>query len=204
MEKEIYDLLQMEKKLKKYLDKSRFLHTQGVMYTCASMAMVYDADMEKAQVAGLLHDCAKCIPNDKKLSMCKKNHIPVSAFESENPFLLHAKLGAYLASEKYHVTDKTVLSAITYHTTGRPMMQPLEKIVFIADYIEPHRNKAPHLSEIRKMAFKDLDECIYMILRDMLQYLRANPKDIDTTTEDAFTYYKQIHDHKKLDMQNQI
>lgn len=204
MEKEIYDLPKMEKKLKKYLDKNRFLHTQGVMYTCASLAMVYDMDIEKAQVAGLLHDCAKCIPNDKKISLCKKNHIPISDFEMENPFLLHAKLGAYLASKKYHVTDELILSAITYHTTGRPMMRPLEKIVFIADYIEPHRNKAPHLSEVRKMAFKDLDECVYMILRDTLQYLRSNPKDIDTTTEDAFTYYKQIHDQKKFDGQNEL
>lgn len=196
MEKAVYDLPKIEKKLKKYLDKNRFLHTQGVMYTCAALAMVYDMDIEKAQVAGLLHDCAKCIPNDKKLSMCKKNHIPISDFEIKNPFLLHAKLGAYLASKKYHVTDEIILSAITYHTTGRPMMRPLEKIVFIADYMEPNRNKAPNLAEIRKMAFKDLDECIYMILRDTLLYLKANPKDIDTTTEDAFTYYKQIHDQK--------
>lgn len=197
MEKATYDLPKMEKKLKKYLDKNRFIHTQGVMYTCASLAMVYDVDMEKAQVAGLLHDCAKCIPNDKKLSMCKKNHIPVSDFERENPFLLHARLGAYLASKKYRVWDESILSAITYHTTGRPMMRPLEKIVFIADYIEPHRNKAPNLAAIRKMAYQDLDECTYMILRDTLKYLKANPNDIDTATEDAFTYYKQLHDQKQ-------
>ena len=197
MEKETYDFQKMEKKVKKYMDKNRFIHTQGVMYTCASLAMAYDIDMEKAQVAGLLHDCAKCMPNDKKLSMCKKNHIPVSDFERENPFLLHARLGAYLASEKYHISDEDILSAITYHTTGRPGMRPLEEIVFIADYIEPHRNKAPNLSAIRKMAYQDLNECTYMILHDTLKYLNANPNDIDRTTEDAFIYYKQLHEQKQ-------
>lgn len=197
MEKEKYDLPKMEKKLEKYLDKDRFLHTQGVMYTCAALAMAYDVSLEDARVAGLLHDCAKCIPNDKKLRLCLKKHIAVSAFEQENPFLLHAKLGAYLASKKYSVKDEKILTAITYHTTGRPMMHMLEKILFVADYIEPHRNKAQHLDEIRRMAFKDLDECIYMILGDTLHYLKSNPKDIDTATEDAFVYYKQVHDQKE-------
>ncbi|MCI5701078.1 MAG: bis(5'-nucleosyl)-tetraphosphatase (symmetrical) YqeK [Lachnospiraceae bacterium] len=197
MEKVVYDLQKMEKKLKKYLDRNRFIHTQGVMYTCASLAMVHDIELDKAQVTGLLHDCAKCIPNDKKLSICKKNRIPVSELEAENPFLLHAKLGAYLAEKKYHVSDREILSAITCHTTGKPMMSTLEKIVFVSDYIEPHRNKAPNLSQIRKMAFIDLDECVYLILRDTLHYLNNNPKTIDTTTEDAFVYYKELHDEKQ-------
>ncbi len=197
MEKVVYDLQKMEKKLKKYLDRNRFIHTQGVMYTCASLAMVHDIELDKAQVTGLLHDCAKCIPNDKKLSICKKNRIPVSELEAENPFLLHAKLGAYLAEKKYHVSDREILSAITCHTTGKPMMSTLEKIVFVSDYIEPHRNKAPNLSQIRKIAFIDLDECVYLILRDTLHYLNNNPKTIDTTTEDAFVYYKELHDEKQ-------
>lgn len=197
MEKVVYDLQKMEKKLKKYLDRNRFIHTQGVMYTCVSLAMVHDIELDKAQVTGLLHDCAKCIPNDKKLSICKKNRIPVSELEAENPFLLHAKLGAYLAEKKYHVSDREILSAITCHTTGKPMMSTLEKIVFVSDYIEPHRNKAPNLSQIRKMAFIDLDECVYLILRDTLHYLNNNPKTIDTTTEDAFIYYKELHDVKQ-------
>ena len=197
MEKVVYDLQKMEKKLKKYLDRNRFIHTQGVMYTCASLAMVHDIELDKAQVTGLLHDCAKCIPNDKKLSICKKNRIPVSELEAENPFLLHAKLGAYLAEKKYHVSDREILSAITCHTTGKPMMSTLEKIVFVSDYIQPHRNKAPNLSQIRKMAFIDLDECVYLILRDTLHYLNNNPKTIDTTAEDAFVYYKELHDEKQ-------
>ena len=101
-----YDFIKMQKKLAKYLDENRYEHTLGVMFTCASLAMVHGYDLKNAQVAGLLHDSAKCIPNKKKLKICAEHHIPVSDFEKEHPFLLHAKLGAYIAKAKYNVTDK--------------------------------------------------------------------------------------------------
>ena len=176
-----YNFIKIEKKLSKYLDEARFSHTLGVMYTCASLAMVHGYDLQAAQIAGLLHDSAKCIPNKKKLKICAQNDIPVTNFEREHPFLLHAKLGAYIAAEKYGVTDKEVLSAITYHTTAKPEMTLLEKIVYIADYIEPARDKAPHLAEI---------------LKDTLLYLDKNPDDIDNTTKDAFDYYNDLHNSR--------
>lgn len=188
-----YDFLKMEKKLSKYLDEERFAHTLGVMYTCASLAMVHGYDLGDAQAAGLLHDSAKCIPNKKKLKMCSHHKIPVTEFEKVNPFLLHAKLGAYVAEAKYGIQDPEILSAIRYHTTGRPNMSLLEKIVYIADYIEPMRTKAPNLPKVRKLAFQDLDECMYEILKDTLEYLEENPKDIDVTTKEAFIYYKDVH-----------
>ena len=191
-----YNFIKIEKKLSKYLDEARFSHTLGVMYTCASLAMVHGYDLQAAQIAGLLHDSAKCIPNKKKLKICAQNDIPVTDFEREHPFLLHAKLGAYIAAEKYGVTDKEVLSAITYHTTAKPEMTLLEKIVYIADYIEPARDKAPHLTELRKLAFQDLDECIYEILKDTLLYLDKNPDNIDSTTKDAFDYYNDLHNRR--------
>ena len=76
-------------------------------------------------------------------------------------------------------------------------MSVLEKIVYIADYIEPRRDKAPNLSQVRALAFRDLDECMYMILRDTLSYLGSNPKDIDSTTQEAFSYYNDLHTKKK-------
>ena len=130
-----YDFIKMQKKLAKYLDEDRYEHTLGVMFTCAALAMVHDCDLITAQTAGLLHDCAKCIPNKKKLKMCSQHHISVSEFEQEHPFLLHAKLGAYVAKAKYDVTDENILSAITWHTTGKPEMTLLEKIVYIADIL---------------------------------------------------------------------
>ena len=177
-----YDFAGYEKKLKKYLDKDRYIHTLGVMYTAAALAMAHDYDMEQAQMAGLLHDCAKCIPNKKKLKICKKQNIGISSIEKNNPFLLHAKLGAYIAKEKYQIEDEEILSAIRWHTTGKEAMSELEKIVYIADYIEPGRNKAPRLSWIRKVAFEDLDEGMYYILKDSLSYLGNSSKVLDPMT----------------------
>ena len=88
-------LQEIQKKLKKELDKERYTHTLGVMYTAAALAMAHHVDLEQAMYAGLLHDCAKCISNEKKLKLCKKYHIDISPSEKRSPFLLHAKLGAY-------------------------------------------------------------------------------------------------------------
>ena len=140
-------ILKIQHTLKKELDENRYHHTLGVMYTSASMAMRYDVDVQKALYAGLLHDCAKCIPSDKKIRLCEKYGLPVSSVEKENPSLLHARLGAYLAHEKYGVKDEEIIYAIESHTTGRPGMSMLEKIVYIADYIEPGRRELPNMAD---------------------------------------------------------
>ena len=98
---------------------------------------------------------------------------------------------------KYHVDDKDILNAVLYHTTGRPAMSVLEKIVFIADYIEPGRSKAARLSEIRHIAFIDLDLTMYMILSDTMEYLKKKSGEIDTTTEKALTYYTTLIKEKE-------
>ena len=122
MEEQKFNLMKIAAKLKKYLDEDRLWHTLGVMQMSASLAIRYDYPMERAQLAGLLHDCAKCIPAKKKLKICKENKIPVTDFEREHTFLLHAKVGAWVAREKYGVTDPEILSAITWHTTGKEDM----------------------------------------------------------------------------------
>ena len=124
--------------------------------------------------------------NKKKITMCEKNKFEITEFERNNPFLIHAKLGAFLAKDKYKVEDPEILSAITWHTTGKEDMTLLEKIIYIADYIEPARNKAPHLTRLRKLAFTDIDECMYEILKDSMAYLSENPKTMDPMTEQAY------------------
>ena len=188
-----YDFIKMEKKLAKYLDEDRYAHTMGVMYTCAALAMVHGCDLIQAQTAGLLHDCAKCIPNKKKLKMCSQHKIPVTEFEQTHPFLLHAKLGAYVAKAKYGVTDQEILSSITWHTTGKPDMTLLEKIVYIADYMEPGRKELPNMMDVRHLAFEDIDKCLYRILRDSLVYLKAQDMPIDQTTEETYQYYNELY-----------
>jgi predicted HD superfamily hydrolase involved in NAD metabolism len=168
-----YNLLEMKEQLKPYLDTYRYEHTQGVMYTSAALAMRYEYDLESAEAAGLLHDCAKCISSEEKLRLCEKYGIEISGYEKKNVSLLHAKLGAQLAERFYGIEDRSILNAIRYHTTGRPNMSLLEKIVFVADYIEPMRDKAPNLSLLRKQAFLNLDETVGMILEDTVAYLKV-------------------------------
>lgn len=180
----------IKKKIRHHLDKDRYEHTLGVMYTAAALAMVYQTDINKALLAGLLHDCAKCIPGEKKIRLCEKYGLSVNQAEKRNPGLLHSKLGAYLATSKYGVEDQEVLDAISYHTTGRPQMTLLDKIIYIADYIEPNRYQAPNLDEARRMAFVDIDACLYMILKDSLAYLETKNEAIDPMTEKTFQYYQ--------------
>ena len=186
-----YNLQKMKKTLRKYLDRDRFEHSEGVMYTAAALAMRYGEDLEKAQTAGILHDCAKCMPDNKKLKICEKHHIEITEAEKASPFLLHAKVGAYIAKEKYEIEDQEILDAIACHTTGKPAMTLLEKIIYISDYIEPMRDKAANLEEVRKMAFVDLDDTLYKILSDTLVYLQKSSKKMDPMTMQTYEYYKE-------------
>lgn len=184
--------LEIEKALKKELDKSRFRHTLGVMYTAASLAMAHGADMEQALYAGLLHDCAKCIPDSEKIALCQAHGLKIRPAETENPFLLHAKLGAYFAKERYGITDGAILHAIQVHTTGEPEMNGLDKIIFIADYIEPNRNQALNLGQIRLMAFENLDFAMKQILSDTLDYLVKKGGTIDPLTKETYLYFNSL------------
>lgn len=186
-----YDLKLLQKQMKEELTEDRYEHTLGVMYTAESLAMRYGVDMEKAAVAGLLHDCAKCIPNTQKLKLCKKHGIEVSELEKKNPSLLHAKLGAYMAKKVYNVADEDVLNAIRWHTTGRPDMSMLEMIIYMADYIEPNRDKAPNLKEIRKLCFVNIEDALYSVLESTLNYLNENDADtIDLMTKNTYLFYR--------------
>ena len=184
------DMHKIRKQLVKALDSKRYEHTQGVAYTSAALAMRYGEEVQKAELAGLLHDCAKCLDNEKKIHICKKNDISISDAEQRNPFLLHAKVGGHLAKTKYKIDDEDVINAILYHTTGRPGMSLLEKIVYIADYIEPGRENAPNLDEVRKLSFQDIDEALLRILEDILVHLKDSKKEIDPMTQMTYEFYK--------------
>lgn len=188
------NLIVIQKKLKKKLTMDRYIHTLGVAHTCECLAMSLGTDITRAYLAGLLHDCAKCIPDEEKIAKCKKHDIPITDIEYQSPYLLHAKLGAYLAGKKYHVDDVEILSAIECHTTGKPAMTDLEMILFVADYIEPGRDKAENLTQIRMEAFKDLKHCVYLILRDTLEYLKKKGSPIDEMTEKSYNYYRKFYE----------
>ena len=191
-------ILKMQKKVKRYLDKDRYDHTIGVMHTAGCLAMRYGANLEQALTAGLLHDCAKYMDDDTKIALCREYKTSISDAEYKNPSRLHAKCGAILAEQEYHITDFDILHAIRVHTTGVPDMSLLDKIIFISDYIEPNRDKAPHLKELRKMADQDLDMTVYYILKDTVAYLKKHEEQtMDPTTLAAYNYYKNWFESQK-------
>ena len=160
--------------------------------------MCYGADLEKAEMAGLLHDCAKCIDVRKMQRLCEKAGLEVSPYERNSSSLLHSKAGSVLAAEKYGYDDPDMLNAIRYHTTGRPGMSLLEKIIFVSDYIEPGRYSAKNLPLIRKMAFSDIDEALLKILYDTLIYLNSTGNTVDPMTQKTYEYYKRLDEEKNI------
>ena len=186
-------------KLKQALTHDRYVHTMGVAFTAAAMAMKYGTDTDRALLAGLLHDCAKCFSFDERIALCKEGKVELTEIEINNPALIHAKLGVYIAVRDYGITDSEILDAIRTHTTGEPDMSLLQKIIFLADLIEPGRNAAriPHLTEFREMAFADIDECMYMVCRHQVEYLESDPsKVVDPATRDTYYCYRKIHENR--------
>lgn len=179
----------IRKEVSKLQDEKRFEHTLGVAYTAELLADCNGEDPEKAKIAGYLHDCAKCFSDEEKISICKKAGMEITDVEIRNPFLLHAKAGCCIARDKFHVKDEDMLNAILYHTTGRPGMSLLEKIIYIADFIEPGRKPIDGLNEIRALAFQDLDKALIIIVEKTLQYLKEKGNETDPMTQKTYDYY---------------
>ncbi len=182
---------ELQKKMEQELKPTRYQHTLGVMYTAAALAMRYHYPIKPAMIAGVLHDCAKCLTDEERIKICKKQDIPMKEIEIKFPHLLHAKVGAYLAKEKYHVADADIIHAIQVHTTGCPQMNLLDKIIYAADYIEPNRDKAPRLDMVRTACFDNLEQGILMILEDTVHYLGEDSQLIDEVTLQTYEYYKE-------------
>lgn len=183
------DIRDIKKELEHDLDSKRYEHTLGVAYTAACLAMRYGYDMEKAYITGLLHDCAKCMSNKDKIEYCEKHDIPITEVEQDNPSLLHAKVGAEMSRRKFDIEDPEIYQAIFYHTTGHPHMSLLDKIIYISDYMEPHRDEAPNLDLVRKQVFVDIDQALLTILKDSVAYLDKSDKTVDPMTMETYLYY---------------
>ncbi len=188
---------EIQQHLKESLKETRYRHTMGVVETAVRLAKIYGCSKKKAKYAALLHDCAKHLPDQDKITLCRKNGMPISRAEMENPSLLHAKCGAILAKQVYGVEDEDILHAIRVHTTGVPNMNLLDQILFVADYIEPGRNSAPDLEKLREIAQHDLDLTTYRILEDTVSYLNGRTDaGIDPTTIKARQFYKDLTENE--------
>lgn len=187
-------IIEIGDRIRKKLPKKRFWHSVGVAYMAADMAAVFGEDQTRALTAGILHDCAKCLTEKEILAECRKYNIKTSTIEEEKPYLLHAKLGAYYAKEEYQINDPEILSAITWHTTGRPGMTVLEKIIYLADFVEPLRKQPTGmpLNEIRKLCFRDLDHAVFTVAGEIYEYLKTLDTEMDPGTEQTYLYYREL------------
>jgi nicotinate-nucleotide adenylyltransferase len=189
---------EMKQRLESEMKPSRFRHTMGVVETAEHLAACHGADRMQTRIAALLHDCAKYMPDEERVAYCEAHGVEVNDAERENLTLLHAKCGAIRAKEEYLVSDPEIGHAIAVHTTGCPHMSLLDKIIYVADYIEPNRDAAPHLEQLRVMAESDLDQTIAWIAADTIRYLEESGRPIDDTTRQTWEYYS-----KKSDSESQ-
>ena len=198
MEIRVFDDLAQQ--LQHNLSYERFIHTLGVAYTAHALALCWEYEpAERAFIAGLLHDCAKYEDKNQMYAEAEEHLAIIDEFDRDNPSLIHAKIGPFIAQRDYGIYDTEVQDAIRYHTTGRPKMTMLEKIIYVADYIEPLREFRPNITKIAELAFEDIDLCILMIMENVLNHLEEEGKLIAPITKKAYEFYKQIIDEREDD-----
>ncbi len=150
-----------EEKLRTMLSPDRFRHSVGVAQTAVRLAERYNADREKAYLAGILHDAAKNFSYEEMLDKCAEYNIELDEISKSSKGLMHGPLGAEIVRRDFGVDDEEVYSCIFFHTTGKPDMTLLEKIIYIADMTEPNR-KFEGVEKLRMMTFENLDKSLLM------------------------------------------
>lgn len=157
--------------LEKRLKPSRFKHTCGVVKTACKMAKHYGADPHKTMVAAALHDYAKNMSPEALLEYAQAQKMKVDNIMRASAEVMHGLIGAKMVQMELDIEDQEILDAIAYHTVGRKGMSLIEKIVYLADAIEPGRSEYPGLEALRKIAYKDLDQGILISVTSTLNYV---------------------------------
>jgi len=157
----------MKLKLKNMLNEERWEHSVNTSQIACDLAIKYRADPDKAKIAGLLHDCAKCMTFEKLKVLAVTNKIQIDINIDKIPKVLHSFVGALIAEQEFNVQDSDILQAIRLHSTGGAKMSILDKIVYLSDKIEPLRY-FNGITQVRQMAQKNLDKAVLMILDEGL------------------------------------
>jgi predicted HD superfamily hydrolase involved in NAD metabolism len=152
--------------------RHRSAHTLRVARMAAALARTHRLDPERARLAGMLHDLARLWPAERLLRECADRALPIDAFERANPIVLHARLGAELARERFGVQDPDVLSAIRKHTVADAVMTPLDQVVYLADGLEPGRDYGERAA-LAALAGRDLAAATRATLANTLTHLRG-------------------------------
>ena len=180
------ELIEIKQKLAKVLKKRRLTHTMLTACEAVKLAARFGADTKKARLAGILHDCAK-LPNNELVEFCDRNMYDITDEEREFPYLIHARLGAYFAEEEYGVKDPEILSAIRNHTLGCVGMSLLDKIIYVADKIEPSR-EYEGLDEMRKAAYEDLNLGMLLVIKHSADYTLKSGREVNPSTKAVIEY----------------
>ena len=183
--------------LKENLSSERYFHTLGVMKEAIELAKRYNADIKKAEIAGLLHDNAKCMTKEDLRKFISENLPDLDKNELKNYKTLHAPVGAYFAKEKFKISDPEIISAIRWHTLGRVNMTLLEKIVFLADKIEKNTRDIEYRNQIIKILDENegelgLNKALFRCFIETVKSLAERKLYICTTTIDVYNWLLEI------------
>jgi len=185
IEKQIFDYLA------KHLKPERLEHSYNVAILAVDLASIYNVNILKAQIAGLLHDCAKYMTNKELVNFFKKNNKTLGYFDELikfSPYLLHSFAGEIIARKKFEIKDRDILNAVRNHTLGRKDMSVLEKIIFVADSVSYDR-KWKNVKRVRDSARKDLDKTFLKVLAGKIGYVINNGMFLYSQTVETWNWY---------------
>ena len=182
-----------EKELNKALsnDRRRYWHSISVALTAVNLADIYGANKDDCLVSGLLHDYCKCLTLDELYLMCDKYGVNLSYEDKMSDGCIHGFLAAKMCKDKFGLSDE-IYNAIYYHTCGRPNMTTLEKIIYMSDFIEPLRRFRDKVTDIRALAYKDIDASIIPASVASIEFLKKRNKFIHSNTIKTLEYYKDL------------
>lgn len=178
---------QYDKLLARKLSPPRYRHSQGVASYAAELALKYRGEVGKAKLAGLLHDYARDLPDEELLTLAGKAGLITCEVERRLPVLLHGPVGAYLIQRELGLDDKEILQAISRHTVGSADMTLLDKIIYLADALEPGR-RYPGVELLRRLAEEDLDKALLKALESSISYVLEKGQLLHPATVEARNY----------------
>lgn len=182
------DIKQIEKTLKGMLPERRLKHSLNVSKCAVKLSEIYKCDKEKAEIAGLVHDCAKYFTDEQIEDSIKRFNVELDTLEVNNIALSHSVIGSYVAVDIFNIKDEEIINAIKYHTTGKENMSLLEKIIYIADLIEEDRN-FPRVEELRELTYcGKLEEALLLSFNNTIKFVIDNNQLIHPRTIKARNY----------------
>ncbi len=176
--------------LKEALSDDRLLHTMATAFTANRLAKLYGLDVKACELAALLHDCAKCMDLKAMQWLARNAHLSLLDVEFQSAGLLHGKVGAVVAQQKYGIQDLRILTAVSEHTTGYVGMTKFDMVIFLADKIEPYRDDIPSLAEIRALAETNLYKATYAVLLNSKDYVTQKNRPLHPATGEVMQWVK--------------